>query len=60
MKGFGRQICLSRVRKVIGGEKNFDQFARGLKGVEEDGCVPCLPVVSYFLGVPSRKIAWKY
>ena len=26
--------------RVIRGEKNFDQFARELKGVEEDGSVP--------------------
>ena len=53
MKGVGRQICRSRVRRVIGGEENFDEFARELKGVEEDGCVPCLPVVYSFLGVLS-------
>ena len=53
MKGVGRQICRSRVRRVIGGEKNLDQFARELKGVEEDGCVPCMPVVCSFLGVRS-------
>ena len=28
MKGVGRQICRSRVRRVIGGEENFDQFER--------------------------------
>ena len=54
MKGFGRQICRSRVRRVIGGEKNFDQFVRELKRAEEDGCVTCLPVVCSFLGVPSN------
>ena len=52
MKGVGRQICRSRVRRVIGGE-NLDQFARELKGVEKDGCVPCMSVVCSFLGLPS-------